>query len=163
AFLLNLNRVAVLLGVYSNLPWIIAPYYAFVTLAGAKLTGHRPPAGFRSQIGALFDLSLYSGEFWHRLITILKPLLLPYAVGSLRVQRHRILQGNRDDLRRRRAERRRGRRSGAAAGGIRGRDRFAAEVQRHLYGDGHRSQRPGPPGRSLHVELQRSAVVRPPA
>ena len=24
----NLNRVAVLLGVYSNLPWIIAPYYA---------------------------------------------------------------------------------------------------------------------------------------
>jgi uncharacterized protein (DUF2062 family) len=27
AFLLNLNRVAVLLGVYSNLPWIIAPYY----------------------------------------------------------------------------------------------------------------------------------------
>src|SRR5205814_5057196 len=42
AFLLNLNRVAVLLGVYSNLPWIIAPYYAFVTLAGARLTGHRP-------------------------------------------------------------------------------------------------------------------------
>src|SRR5207344_1718365 len=37
AFLLNLNRVAVLLGVYSNLPWIIAPYYATVTLAGAKL------------------------------------------------------------------------------------------------------------------------------
>src|SRR3954466_14154907 len=62
AFLLNLNRVAVLLGVYSNLPWIIAPYYGFVTLGGAKLTGHRPPAGFRSQIGALFDLSLYSGE-----------------------------------------------------------------------------------------------------
>jgi len=82
AFLLNLNRVAVLLGVYSNLPWIIAPYYAFVTLAGARLTGHRPPAGFRSQIGALFDLSLYHWEFWRRLITILKPLLLPYAVGS---------------------------------------------------------------------------------
>src|SRR5437762_10984991 len=50
AFLLNLNRVAVLLGVYSNLPWIIAPYYAFVTLAGARLTGHRPPEGFRSQL-----------------------------------------------------------------------------------------------------------------
>jgi len=35
AFLLNLNRVAVLLGVYSNLPWVIAPYYAFATMAGA--------------------------------------------------------------------------------------------------------------------------------
>ncbi len=83
AFLLNLNRVAVLLGVYSNLPWTIAPYYAFVTLAGARITGHRPPEGFRSQISTLFDLSLYHEEFWTRLITILKPLLLPYAVGSL--------------------------------------------------------------------------------
>src|SRR5437773_10867735 len=48
AFLLNLNRVAVTLGVYSNLPWIIASYYASVTLAGAKLTGHRPPPGCKS-------------------------------------------------------------------------------------------------------------------
>src|SRR6266513_2416207 len=62
AFLFNLNRVAVLLGVYSNLPWIIAPYYASVTLAGAKITGHRPPPGFKSQFAALFDLSLYHLE-----------------------------------------------------------------------------------------------------
>ena len=83
AFLLNLNRVAVLLGVYANLPWIIAPYYASVTLAGAKITGHRPPPGFKSQVGALFDLSLYHAEFWHRLLTLLKPLVVPYAVGSI--------------------------------------------------------------------------------
>jgi len=83
AFLLNLNRVAVLLGVYSNLPWIIAPYYASVTLGAAQITGHRLPPGFKSQFGSLFDLSLYHGEFWHRLITILKPLLVPYVVGSM--------------------------------------------------------------------------------
>jgi uncharacterized protein len=83
AFLLNLNRVAVLLGVYSNLPWVIAPYYAFVTLAGARITGHRLPPGFRSQFSALFDLSVFQGEFWQRLITILKPLLVPYGVGSM--------------------------------------------------------------------------------
>jgi uncharacterized protein (DUF2062 family) len=83
AFLLNLNRVAVLLGVYSNLPWVIAPYYAFVTMAGARITGRRSPPGFRSQIGALFDLSVFQSEFWHHLITILKPLLVPYTVGSL--------------------------------------------------------------------------------
>jgi len=82
AFLLNLNRVAVLLGVYSDLPWFLAPYYAFVTLAGARITGHRLPPDFKAQIGALFELSLFHGEFWHRLITILKPLVLPYAVGS---------------------------------------------------------------------------------
>jgi hypothetical protein len=69
--------------VYSNLPWIIGPYYALVTMAGAKITGHKPPPGFKSQVGALFDLSLYQDEYWHRLITVLKPLFWPYAVGSM--------------------------------------------------------------------------------
>jgi uncharacterized protein len=82
AFLLNLNRVAVLLGVYTNLPWFLAPYYAIATTMGAMITGHRIPPGFRSQITALFELSLFHGEFWRRLITILQPLLIPYAVGS---------------------------------------------------------------------------------
>lgn len=83
AFLLSLNRVAVLLGVYANLPWVIAPYYAFVTMAGAKITGHKAPPGFKAQFGALFELSVFQADFWHQLITILKPLLVPYAVGSL--------------------------------------------------------------------------------
>ena len=82
AFLLNLNRVAVLLGVYSNLPWVIAPYYAFATMAGSIVTRTRVPVGFRSQLAALFDLSVFDGEFWHRLITILTPLLWPYTIGS---------------------------------------------------------------------------------
>src|SRR6266513_4155718 len=51
AFLLNLNRVAVLLGVYSNLPWIIAPYYAFVTMViGAPITRYKIPPGFKTKI-----------------------------------------------------------------------------------------------------------------
>jgi uncharacterized protein (DUF2062 family) len=83
AFLLNVNRVAVLLGIYSNLPWVIAPYYAFATMAGAVITRTRVPAGFRAQLAALFDLSVFQGEFWRQLITILKPLLWPYTVGSL--------------------------------------------------------------------------------
>ncbi len=84
AFFLNLNRVAVLLGVYSNLPWVIAPYYAFVTMAiGAPITRYRIPAGFKSRLAALFQLSVFDGEFWHRLVTILKPWFWPYAVGSL--------------------------------------------------------------------------------
>ena len=31
AFTLNLNRVAVLLGIYSNLPWILPAYYTLAT------------------------------------------------------------------------------------------------------------------------------------
>jgi uncharacterized protein (DUF2062 family) len=83
AFLFNLNRVAALLGVYSNLPWIIAPYYAIVTMMGAKIIGRTPPEGFKAQLAALFELSVFHGEFWHQLITILKPLLWPYTVGSM--------------------------------------------------------------------------------
>jgi uncharacterized protein (DUF2062 family) len=82
AILFNLNRVAVLLGVYSNLPWVIAPYYAFATMAGGVLTGHRIPAGFHNQVIALFELSLFHADFWRRLLVIMKPLLWPYAVGS---------------------------------------------------------------------------------
>ena len=51
AFLLNLNRVAVLLGVYMNLPWFLAPYYAIATMAGAELTGHRLPTGPAREAG----------------------------------------------------------------------------------------------------------------
>jgi len=82
AFLLNLNRVAVLLGVYSNLPWIIAPYYALATTAGAMITGHRIPPGFKARVVTLFELSLYHGEFWRELGRVLRPMLWPYTVGS---------------------------------------------------------------------------------
>ena len=83
AFLLDLNRVAALLGVYANLPWIIAPYYAIVTMIGARIIGHKPPVGFHARLAALFELSVFQSEFWQQLIIVLKPLLLPYTVGSL--------------------------------------------------------------------------------
>jgi uncharacterized protein (DUF2062 family) len=82
AFLLNLNRVAVLLGVYSNLPWFLGPYYALATMVGARITGRRVPRGSGAQLRALFGLSLADGEFWHRLTIVIKPLLWPYLVGS---------------------------------------------------------------------------------
>jgi uncharacterized protein len=83
AFLLNLNRVSVLLGVYSNLPWFLGPYYVVATIVGAQVTGHRVPPGFRMQLRALFELSLFHGEFWRRLAVVLRPLGVPYMVGSM--------------------------------------------------------------------------------
>src|SRR6187401_2575634 len=46
AFAFNLNRVAVLLGVYSNLPWILPAYYTLATTVGAALLQYDVPAGF---------------------------------------------------------------------------------------------------------------------
>jgi len=83
AFLLNMNRVAVLLGVYSNLPWFLGPYYALATMVGAQITGHRIPRGFTARLRSLFELSLYHGDFWRNLWDVMRPLAWPYAVGSL--------------------------------------------------------------------------------
>jgi uncharacterized protein (DUF2062 family) len=83
AFMFSLNRVAVLLGVYSNLPWIIAPYYAFTTVLGATLLRTTPPPDLRERLGEMFQLSIRNAEFWHELVRLLRPLLWPYTLGSL--------------------------------------------------------------------------------
>jgi hypothetical protein len=83
AFALRLNRVAVLLGVYSNLPWIIVPYYTLATMTGAVLTRAQLPSGFRASIAALAELPAAEPGFWHQLGIALRPLAWPFAVGSL--------------------------------------------------------------------------------
>jgi uncharacterized protein (DUF2062 family) len=83
AFVFNVNRVAVLLGVYSNLPWIIAAYYASVTMAGAALMRYRVPPDFNERLTELFGHSLFESGFWHQLGALIYPLLLPFAIGSL--------------------------------------------------------------------------------
>jgi uncharacterized protein len=81
AFAFNLNRVAVLLGVYSNLPWILPAYYTLATLFGAELLGVDVPPGLLKDFReALTDASW--GEF-RSFAKTLTPLLWAYALGSL--------------------------------------------------------------------------------
>ena len=76
------TAAAFALGVYSNLPLIIAPYYAFVTMTAANVAGHKPPPGFNARLTGLFESSLFHSEFWHQLWGMLRPFLWPYMVGS---------------------------------------------------------------------------------
>ena len=81
AFAFNLNRVAVLLGVYSNLPWILPAYYTLATMLGATLLGVDVPPGLLKDFReALTDASW--GEF-RSLVKTLTPLMWSYALGSL--------------------------------------------------------------------------------
>jgi uncharacterized protein (DUF2062 family) len=82
AFLFNLNRVAVILGVYSNLPWIIAPFYTGATMLGAALLRANLAADFGDRIVQLFELSVFHAEFWHRLQALISPLYGPFFLGS---------------------------------------------------------------------------------
>ena len=80
AFALNLNRVAVLLGVYSNLPWILPAYYTVTTLAGALILGTDVPADLLEALGA----ALAAGS-WNEMRTYaakLAPLAWAYTLGS---------------------------------------------------------------------------------
>ncbi len=80
AFALNLNRVAVLLGIYSNLPWILPAYYTLATMMGAAILRARiPPRLLQDLTGAFRDASW--ADFRH-LAHALKPLLWSYVLGS---------------------------------------------------------------------------------
>src|SRR5687767_5383891 len=80
AFALSLNRVAVLLGVYSNLPWILVPYYSLATWLGASiLRTQLPPGIVEALIGGLENRSW--SEFRTALVT-LKPFLGAFTLGS---------------------------------------------------------------------------------
>ena len=80
AFAFNLNRVAVLLGVYSNLPWILPAYYSLATLLGATILRVKvPPNLLRDLQAALADASWAD---FRQLGHALTPLAWAYVLGS---------------------------------------------------------------------------------
>jgi hypothetical protein len=83
AFLLKLNRVAVLLGVWSNTPWFILPFYSFATWIGMEMTGFRIEHGvFRELFQSGVSGGFLGSHFWSQLSSQWG-LLLSFGVGSL--------------------------------------------------------------------------------
>jgi len=80
AFALNLNRVAVLLGIYSNLPWILPAYYTLATMAGAAiLRVPLKPKLLRELTKTLADASWAD---FRMIAHALTPLAWSYVLGS---------------------------------------------------------------------------------
>ena len=83
AFLFNLNRVAILLGVWSNTPWFIVPYYTIATWIGMKVTGFRiDKAILKRMFQSGMDQGFMSSDFWGRVVSQWG-LLLSLTIGSL--------------------------------------------------------------------------------
>ena len=80
AFIFNLNRVAVILGVYSNLPWILPAYYTLATLAGAALLRVDVPPGLVEKMTTA--MTQVSWIEFRRAAGALTPLVWAYALGS---------------------------------------------------------------------------------
>lgn len=80
AFSFNLNRVAVLLGVYSNLPWILPAYYTLATMLGATLLRYDLPPGLLANLRDSLSNDSW-GQIGH-LARTLAPLLWAFGLGS---------------------------------------------------------------------------------
>jgi len=82
AFLFGLNRVAVLLGVWTNTPWWIAPYYMIATWAGMWVTGFWIDGVTLKEIFQVgMDRGFMGSHFWSR-IASQSGLLFAYLIGS---------------------------------------------------------------------------------
>jgi uncharacterized protein (DUF2062 family) len=82
AFCFNLNRVAVLGGLWVNLPWIMGAYYAAATAVGSWLLQTRVPPHLMTRLELVWSLPRWGARI-DALGGLLEPLLWPFTLGSL--------------------------------------------------------------------------------
>ena len=82
AFLLGLSRPAILLGVWTNSPWWVVPYYVGATWVGMRMTGFSTDWTTLKGIFQFgMDQEFMSSVFWSR-IASQGGLLLSFLIGS---------------------------------------------------------------------------------
>lgn len=82
AFLLRLNRVAVLAGLALNLPWVVVPYYAAATMLGAWIIRAPIAPSLPNKLEQAWDLPEW-GLRAKAVAEVLWPLVWPFTLGSL--------------------------------------------------------------------------------
>ena len=82
AFLFRLSRPAVLIGLCTNLPWTIVPWYTLTTYLGSLIVGQPIGADFTTRLSAVLDLPFYRMAFWQRAYDLVAPFFWSFLVGS---------------------------------------------------------------------------------
>jgi uncharacterized protein (DUF2062 family) len=80
AFAFRLSRVAVLVGLCANLPWIMVPWYAATTAAAAAMIGTPSPIAGDAGLG-LAGVSLFDPASLARTGIVAADLLWPFLLG----------------------------------------------------------------------------------
>jgi hypothetical protein len=81
AFALRLSRVAVLIGLCANLPWIMLPWYAVTTAAAATLVGTSADVDINGSLAELLQLPIYRPAFWDRAGDLVSAFFWPFVIG----------------------------------------------------------------------------------
>jgi uncharacterized protein (DUF2062 family) len=83
AFTLRLSRTVMFAGLCTNLPWIMLPWYALTTAAGAMIVEGPGAMDVRPALAQLFELPLTGPAFWTQALDILAPFLWSFVFGSV--------------------------------------------------------------------------------
>jgi uncharacterized protein (DUF2062 family) len=81
ALALRLSRVAVLLGLCANLPWIMLPWYAITTAAAAAILGVSADVNISARLAELFQVPVYHPGFWGRTGDLVSAFFWPFVIG----------------------------------------------------------------------------------
>lgn len=79
---LRLNRIAVLIGLCTNMPWLMVPYYLLTTAMGAAMLGVPFAGDAGGRIRELLAIPVYRAAFWDRAVDVLTPFLWAFVLGS---------------------------------------------------------------------------------
>lgn len=82
AWVLRLSRGAMLIGLCTNLPWVMVPWYTLTTFAGARLLGLAPPPDLGSRLQQLMALRVLTLDFWRLALDLAAPFALSFVVGT---------------------------------------------------------------------------------
>ena len=80
--MVRLSRGAMLIGLCTNLPWLMVPWYTLTTFVGAKLLGLAPPPDLVSRLKQLMTLRIFSSEFWRLAFDLVAPFAWSFVVGT---------------------------------------------------------------------------------
>ena len=77
----RLSRIAVLVGLCANVPWIMLPWYALTTAGAAALLGTTSTVDLNARLDLILSVPFYRAAFWGHAADLLEAFLLPFLLG----------------------------------------------------------------------------------
>ena len=77
----RLSRIAVLVGLCANVPWIMLPWYALTTAGAAALLGTTSTGDLNARLSVILSVPFYRAAFWGHAADLLEAFLLPFLLG----------------------------------------------------------------------------------